>query len=113
MTSSAVLAGQLQDTGNHLLSMGSSWGDQALKVSLVVVVVVTIIRKFSLKAGIGSLLCLVLCLGIYNGRTQLADAVKSEFTSTSQGAGFVGGRHPAGIALRPDAAHDAPRAGQA
>lgn len=83
-----VLAGQLKDLGDGLLSMFTGWAPKALLAALVLIVVVKIIQKFSMKAGIGALLGLALCLGIYESRDDLADMFKDEINNPN-GAGIV------------------------
>ncbi|MFE0916030.1 MULTISPECIES: hypothetical protein [unclassified Streptomyces] len=85
---SVVLAGQLDALGDSLIGTLAGWADNGLKVALTLVVVVTIARKFSLKAGIGALIALVIALGIYNSRDSLAsifsDEIKNPAKSTGQ-----------------------------
>lgn len=76
-----IMAAEFKDVGDHLLGIGTSWGEQGLKVALLVIVVVKIAQKASLKAGIGALLGLVICMGIYESRGDLAKYVKDEVTS--------------------------------
>ncbi|MFJ5877394.1 hypothetical protein [Streptomyces sp. S1] len=78
-----VLAGTFQDIGNHLFGMGEGWSERALKLFLIVAVLVTIVAKMSMKAAIGSVLGLVICLGIYNARTELSNAFKDEVTKVN------------------------------
>ncbi|MGW9452443.1 hypothetical protein [Streptomyces sp. NPDC055632] len=75
-----VLAGAFEQIGTHLFGMGEGWADRALKLFLLIAVLVTIITKMSMKAAIGVVLGFVICLGIYNARTELADAFKNEVT---------------------------------
>ncbi|MFF8264323.1 hypothetical protein [Streptomyces virginiae] len=83
-----VLAGQLDALGDSWIGTLGDWADNGLKVALTVVVVVTIARKVSLKAGIGALIAMVLALGIYNSRDSLAsifsDEIKNPAKSTGQ-----------------------------
>ncbi|WP_326809633.1 hypothetical protein OG533_39485 (plasmid) [Streptomyces sp. NBC_01186] len=72
------LAGEFEDIGDHLLGMGTGWAEATLKLALLVVVVYQIFKRFSLKAGIGALLGLVICLSIYNSREDLSDAFSTE-----------------------------------
>jgi len=83
------LAGKLTDLGNGWLSTLGNWGDKGLQVALVAIVVITMIRKFSLKAGIGALIGLVLALGIYNSRDSLAGLFQDEVNHPANGAGAV------------------------
>ncbi|MGI5401412.1 hypothetical protein ACQEVG_18610 [Streptomyces sp. CA-135486] len=83
------LAGKLADLGDSWLTTLGSWGDKGLQVSLIAIVVITVVRKVSLKAGIGALIGLVLALGIYNSRTTLANVFKDEVNNPANGAGSV------------------------
>ncbi|MFE7759348.1 hypothetical protein [Streptomyces sp. NPDC057429] len=78
MSRSLVLAGKLDALGDSWLGTLEDWGDQGLKVALIAVVVITVVRKVSLKAGIGALIGLVLALGIYNSRNSLANIFEDE-----------------------------------
>ncbi|MEV6699225.1 hypothetical protein AB0M68_18900 [Streptomyces sp. NPDC051453] len=75
---SVVMAAQFQDMGDHLLGLGTGWAEKTLKLSLAMIVVVKVVQKFSMKAGIGALLGLVICNGIYSARGDLADYFKNE-----------------------------------
>ncbi|WP_406384081.1 hypothetical protein OHU25_41290 [Streptomyces sp. NBC_00117] len=73
-----VLAGQLDDLGNGWIGMFKGWADAGLKVALACIVLYVLVTRFSLKAGVGALLLMVLALGIYNAREQLAHKVEDE-----------------------------------
>jgi len=77
-TTNVQLAGKLADLGNSWLSTLGTWGDKGLQVGLTAIVVITVVRKVSLKAGIGALLGMVLALGLYNSRDSLAGYFKDE-----------------------------------
>lgn len=78
-----VMAAAFEDIGNHLFGMGESWAERALKLFILAAVVITVVTKMSLKAAIGSVIALVICLGIYNARTELSDAFKEELTNVT------------------------------
>ncbi|MFD9540851.1 hypothetical protein [Streptomyces sp. NPDC060022] len=78
MSRSLVLAGKLDSLGDSWLGTLEDWGDKGLKVALIAIVVITVVRKVSLKAGIGALIGLVLALGIYNSRNALANIFEDE-----------------------------------
>ncbi|MGW7317927.1 hypothetical protein [Streptomyces sp. NPDC054865] len=84
-----VLAGQLDALGDSIIGTLAGWTDSGLKVALAAVVLVTIVRRFSLKAGIGALLAMVLALGIYSARDSLSGKVKDEVENPAKGAGAV------------------------
>nr|WP_239091686.1 hypothetical protein [Streptomyces sp. SID14478] len=81
-----VLAGQLDDLGNSWIGMVKGWAEGALKAVLVVIVVYVMVTRFSLKAGVGALLLMILALGLYSAREQMADKVEDEVNNPSKGA---------------------------
>ncbi|MFF9690457.1 hypothetical protein [Streptomyces sp. NPDC014623] len=91
MSRSLVLAGKLDSLGDSWLGTLEDWGDKGLKVALIAIVVITVVRKVSLKAGIGALIGLVLALGIYNSRDSLANIFEDEVNNpaNSQPAAVV------------------------
>ncbi|MER5556175.1 hypothetical protein ABT001_31665 [Streptomyces sp. NPDC002793] len=91
MSRSLVLAGKLDSLGDSWLGTLEDWGDKGLKVALIAIVVITVVRKVSLKAGIGALIGLVLALGIYNSRDSLASIFEDEVNNpaNSQPAAVV------------------------
>ncbi|MFD4953461.1 hypothetical protein [Streptomyces sp. NPDC058451] len=86
-----MLAGQLNDLGDSWITMFREWATKGLQAGLVVLVVVIMIQKFSLKAGIGALLLMVIALGLYNSRNDLADMFTDEVKNPSKGAPTVPG----------------------
>ncbi|MGW3038133.1 hypothetical protein ACWDCB_43985 [Streptomyces sp. NPDC001178] len=86
---SLILAGQLNDLGNSWITMFKEWATKGLQAGLVVLVVVIMIQKFSLKAGIGALLLMVIALGLYNARNDLANRFEDEVKNPSKGAPAV------------------------
>lgn len=86
-----VLAGQLDDLGDSWITMFEDWATKGLQAGLVVLVVVIMIQKFSLKAGIGALLLMIIALGLYNSREDLADMFEDEVTNPARGAPAVPG----------------------
>lgn len=79
-----TLAVEFEDIGNNLFGLGTGWAAKALKLGLLLIVVVTVIRKFSLKAGIGALIGLIIANGIYGARQDLSDSF-TDFLISSQG----------------------------
>ncbi|MET9913879.1 hypothetical protein ABZZ74_45330 [Streptomyces sp. NPDC006476] len=92
---SLMLAGQLDDLGNSWIDMFKNWAAKGLEAGLLVLVVLTMIQKFSLKAGIGALLLMIAALGLYHSRDSLASMFEDEVKHPSQGAPAVPGVHPA------------------
>ncbi|MER6548473.1 hypothetical protein [Streptomyces sp. NPDC001250] len=88
---SVMLAGQLDDLGNSWITMFKDWATKGLQAGLVCLVVVIMIQKFSLKAGIGALLLMVIALGLYNSRNDLANMFTDEVKNPSRGAAAVPG----------------------
>ncbi|MER5698527.1 hypothetical protein ACWDBO_56340 [Streptomyces mirabilis] len=95
---SLMLAGQLNDLGNSWINMFKEWATKGLQAGLVCLVVVIMIQKFSLKAGIGALLLMVIALGLYNSRNDLANMFTDEVKNPAKGApaipGIVGSTDP-------------------
>jgi hypothetical protein len=81
-----MLAGQLNDLGNSWINMFKEWATKGLQAGLVCLVVVIMIQKFSLKAGIGALLLMVIALGLYNSRNDLANMFTDEVKDPAKGA---------------------------
>ncbi|MGW2650896.1 hypothetical protein ACWC2T_39950 [Streptomyces sp. NPDC001393] len=88
---SLVLAGQLNDLGNSWINMFKDWATKGLQAGLICLVVVIMIQRFSLKAGIGALLLMVIALGLYNSRNDLANMFTDEVKNPSKGAPAVPG----------------------
>ncbi|MEU1660649.1 hypothetical protein ABZ527_31695 [Streptomyces griseofuscus] len=86
-----MLAGELGDLGNSWITMFTNWGTKGLKGGLVCLVVVIMVQRFSLKAGIGALLLMVIALGLYNSRNDLAAMFTDEVKHPSKGAPPVPG----------------------
>ncbi|UFQ99764.1 hypothetical protein KBP30_41345 [Streptomyces sp. Go40/10] len=86
-----VLAGQLNDLGNSWINMFKEWATKGLQAGLVCLVVVIMIQKFSLKAGIGALLLMIIALGLYDSRDSLAKMFEDEVKNPSKGAPAVPG----------------------
>ncbi|MEW2078114.1 MULTISPECIES: hypothetical protein [unclassified Streptomyces] len=100
-----VLAGQLDDLGDGWIAMFEGWATKGLQAGLIMLVVVIMIQKFSLKAGIGALLLMIIALGLYNSREDLADMFEDEVKNPAQGAPAIPG--PAGGADPLARAHSA------
>ncbi|MGP4009977.1 hypothetical protein [Streptomyces sp. 4N124] len=81
-----LLAGKLDDLGDSWITMFENWATKGLQAGLLVLVVVIMIQKFSLKAGIGALILMVLALGLYNSRNDLADMFEDEVKNPSKSA---------------------------
>ncbi|MFI7008868.1 hypothetical protein [Streptomyces sp. NPDC050145] len=81
MGNSLVLAGALEDLGNNWIDMFAVWADKGLKVALAVIVLYVLVTRFSLKAGVGALLLMMLALGLYGAREDGAKKVEDEVTN--------------------------------
>ncbi|MFD8078243.1 hypothetical protein ACFV3E_36950 [Streptomyces sp. NPDC059718] len=88
-TTQIQLAGRFADVGNSLLGTARDWAEMALPTVLLLIVVVTAARKFSVRAAIGALIGLALCMGIYHSRDALSDAFTDEINNPSKGAGTI------------------------
>ncbi|MEU3090737.1 hypothetical protein ACWCQ0_31455 [Streptomyces massasporeus] len=88
---SVILAGQLDDLGDSWINMFKDWATKGLQAGLLVLVVVIMIQKFSLKAGIGALLLMIIALGLYNSREDLSDMFEDEVKNPAKGAPAVPG----------------------
>ncbi|CAM5517329.1 hypothetical protein STENM223S_03216 [Streptomyces tendae] len=86
-----VLAGQLDDLGDSWITMFEDWATKGLQAGLIVLVVVIMVQRFSLKAGIGALLLMIIALGLYNARGDLADMFTDEVKNPANGAPAVPG----------------------
>ncbi|MGC0334936.1 hypothetical protein RKD23_008013 [Streptomyces sp. SAI-170] len=86
---SVVLAGQLDDLGDSWITMLQDWATKGLQAGLLVLVVVIMVQKFSLKAGIGALLLMIIALGLYNSREDLSDMFEDEVKNPAKGAPAV------------------------
>ncbi|WP_438296301.1 hypothetical protein [Streptomyces sp. HUAS TT7] len=81
---SVVLAGKLDDLGNSWIDMFTTWGTRGLKAALIVIVVVEMVRRFSIKAGIGALLLMAIALGLYEARDDLAGIFKDQVNNPTK-----------------------------
>lgn len=84
-----LLAGRLDDFGDSWIAMLEDWATKGLQAGLVGLVVVIMIQKFSLKAGIGALILMVIALGLYGSRNDLADMFEDEVKNPAKGAPAV------------------------
>ncbi|MFF4035985.1 hypothetical protein ACFYZ2_40640 [Streptomyces sviceus] len=88
---SVILAGQLDDLGDSWITMLRDWASRGLQAGLLVLVVVIMIQRFSLKAGIGALLLMIIALGLYNSREDLSDMFEDEVKNPAKGAPAIPG----------------------
>ncbi|BAC67882.1 hypothetical protein [Streptomyces avermitilis] len=86
-----MLAGRLDETGDGWINMLESWATKGFKAGLMALVVIGMVQKFSLKAGLGALLLMVIALGLYDSRNDLADMFTDEVKNPSKGAPAVPG----------------------
>lgn len=83
------MAGAFENIGDHLFTLGTNWAQAALRLALLVLIVVKVAQKFSVKAGIGAVIGYVLILGIYHSQEPLAKAFIDEITSVGAPAHVV------------------------
>ncbi|GAA5079188.1 hypothetical protein [Streptomyces similanensis] len=88
---SFMLAGQLHDLGDSWINMFREWATKGLQAGLVCLVVVVMVTKFSIKAGIGALLLMIIALGLYNSRDSLSHMFEDEVKNPSKSAPAVPG----------------------
>ncbi|MFE1296546.1 hypothetical protein [Streptomyces sp. NPDC058731] len=88
---SFMLAGQLDDLGTSWINMFKDWATKGLQAGLICLVVVIMVQKFSLKAGIGALLLMIIALGLYNSRDSLANMFTDEVKNPAKVAPAVPG----------------------
>ncbi|CCK24795.1 hypothetical protein BN159_0416 [Streptomyces davaonensis JCM 4913] len=88
---SLLFAGKLDDLGDSWLAMFQDWGAKGLQAGLIVLVVIIMMQKFSVKAGIGALLLMIVALGLYESRQDLADMFEDEVKNPAKGAPAVPG----------------------
>jgi phosphotransferase system glucose/maltose/N-acetylglucosamine-specific IIC component len=118
MKPTTVLAGQLSTLGDSWLGTLSRWADLALPTLLAVVVVVTVARRMSMRAAVGSLIMLAIALGLYWSRYDLASKFQDEVdnpgtptvSTTTPSTGSLG---PMDRPLTLASPNDAPRSGGA
>ncbi|MEV0254722.1 hypothetical protein AB0H82_10730 [Streptomyces sp. NPDC050732] len=81
-----VVAGRLADLGDSWIGTAKDLGAAGLQATLVIIVLVIMLQRFSLKAGIGALILMVIALGLYNSRNQLADMFEDEVKNPAKSA---------------------------
>ncbi|WUU10243.1 hypothetical protein OG866_00240 [Streptomyces sp. NBC_00663] len=86
-----TLAGKLDDVGEAWINMFHRWGDLGLQAGLTCLVFITMVQKVSVRAGIGALLLMIVALGLYNSREDLANMFEDEVNNPAQGAPAVPG----------------------
>ncbi|MFF8847967.1 hypothetical protein ACF08N_35560 [Streptomyces sp. NPDC015127] len=86
-----MFAGRLDTVGDSWINMFGDWATKGLHAGLIVLVVIIMVQRFSLKAGIGALLLMVIALGLYNSREELAAMFEDEVKNPAVGAPSVSG----------------------
>ena len=84
----AAAGPSLQNLGDNVIGMLAGWALPSLTAVGGLIVVVTMIRRFSLKAGVGAALLFAVCLGIYRSQNDLATMFHNtvQSSSTTNGA---------------------------
>ncbi|MFD0255064.1 hypothetical protein ACFVGX_29615 [Streptomyces sp. NPDC127113] len=67
------------------------WATKGLQAGLIVLVVVIMVLRFSLKAGIGALLLMIISLGLSSSRGDFADMCTDEVNNPAKGAPAIPG----------------------
>ena len=83
----AAAGPSLQNLGDNIIGMFAGWAGPSLTAVGGLIVVVTMVRRFSLKAGVGAALLFAVCLGIYSSRNDLATMFHNQVTSSSTANG--------------------------
>ncbi|MDN3059391.1 hypothetical protein PH213_33625 [Streptomyces sp. SRF1] len=89
MSGTALLAGALDEAGTGWLDMLGRWADKGLPVALTWIVIIELVRRGSLKAGIGALLAMAIALGIYASKFSLAAIFEDEVKNPVKSAPAV------------------------
>lgn len=89
--SGVLLAGELNDLGEGWIAMFKEWAEKGLVAGLAVLVVVTMVQRFSLKAGIGAILLMIVALALYASRNTLSDMFEDEVKHPVKSASAVPG----------------------
>ncbi|MEU4898558.1 hypothetical protein AB0B12_39240 [Streptomyces sp. NPDC044780] len=89
MSRAGLLAGQLDEAGTGWLDMLGRWADKGLPVALTWIVIIELVRRGSLKAGIGALLAMAIALGIYASKFSLAAIFEDEVKDPAKSAPAV------------------------
>ncbi|WP_328707929.1 hypothetical protein [Streptomyces mesophilus] len=98
-----LLAGPLQNLGDTFIEMLKDWGSAALVAILIVIVALEAGRRMSIKAGIGALLLMIIALGLYAARNDLAGMFETEIKEAgTEGAPAVIAPPVAGTGTAPD-----------
>jgi hypothetical protein len=116
--------GQLSTLVDNTLGNIEDWAAQGFMAFLLVLVVVTMVRRFSLRAGIGALLAMIIALGLWNSRHDLSDYFTDEIEENSVASAVVApaageglhhsdadGRHGSGAGGGPEGVPDGARDG--
>lgn len=86
---SVNLAGKVDAFGDSFIKTLTDWGSSGLTAALIILVLVTIGSKWSMKAAIGALIAMVIALGIYKSRDALSDMVSDEINHPANAAAVV------------------------
>ncbi|MEV7775403.1 hypothetical protein [Kitasatospora sp. NPDC086791] len=88
-----MLAGALKNIGDSWSVTALDWVSKFLMIALVLICCIQVVKKMSIKAGIGAVIGLVLCWAVFSGRYSLSSIVEDEFKdpgttqSSTQGMG--------------------------
>ncbi|MFE6164056.1 hypothetical protein ACFQ7F_34655 [Streptomyces sp. NPDC056486] len=77
---SLVMAAEFEEMGDHLFDLGTGWAEKGLALVLLGIVLVKICQKFSMKAGIGALLGLIIATSIYSSREDISGYFSNEIS---------------------------------
>ncbi len=91
MNNDVMLAGAIVNIGNTWATILDTWVSAFLMIALVLVCLVQVVRKMSIKAGLGAIIGLVLCWSLFTGRIQLSNLFNTEFKDPGAASTFVTG----------------------
>ncbi|WP_415954394.1 hypothetical protein [Streptomyces sp. KLOTTS4A1] len=89
-----ILAGPIDNLGDNFIDMLKDWGSGALVAILIVIVAIEAGRRLSIKAGIGALLLMIIALGLYAARNDLAGMFETEIKEASTEGAAAGSAPP-------------------
>ncbi|MFJ5926597.1 hypothetical protein ACIQF6_28740 [Kitasatospora sp. NPDC092948] len=84
-----MLAGALKNIGDNWSVTLLDWVSKFLLIALVLICCIQVIRKMSIKAGLGAVIGLVLCWAVFTGRGSLSNIINTEFSDPGMAAGSV------------------------
>ncbi|MFB7674099.1 hypothetical protein ACFC26_22070 [Kitasatospora purpeofusca] len=97
MNDNVQLAGAIKNIGDTWATILDGWVSAFLMIALVLVCLVQVVRKMSIKAGLGAIIGLVLCWSLFTGRIQLSNLFNTEFKDPAGAAPAMVVNGPEGV----------------